>query len=151
MFNLTKYLIKIIIFFYYLAIVQSKLAQVKDFKLIPITINFYDNFPIYFKCNFSIMNSNYSILFQRQDNKNLYFPQSDSNTKYFNYDSVYHADLNANAILFPDKTSFSNKTNRLKFEMIMTVFKSNELLFKLIRNFNLDRNKRSSKYIHKCI
>ena len=57
MFNLKKYLIKISILFYYLSIVKSKLAQVKDFKLIPIEINFYDNFPIYFKCNFSIMNS----------------------------------------------------------------------------------------------
>jgi len=142
MFNL----IKILILFNLSNIISNnKLEQVRNFELIPIEIHFIDNFPVYFKCNFSIMNSNYSILFQRQDNKNLYYSQTDSDIKYFNYESVYPDNLNANAILFPDKITFLNKTSNIKFEIILTVFKSNQLMFKLIRNFNLNRNKRSSE------
>ncbi len=134
-------MLKILLLFYFPQIIFNELQQVKSFKLIPIETHSIDNFPIYFQCNFSILNSNYSILFQRQDNKNLYFSQSNTNSKYFNYESVL-TDLNSNAILFDmDKTTL----NEFKFEIILSVFKSNELLFKLMRNFNFDR-KRSSKY-----
>ena len=133
-------MLKILLLFYFPQIIFNELQQVKNFKLIPIETHSIDNFPIYFQCNFSILNSNYSILFQRQDNKNLYFSQPNTNSKYFNYESVL-TDLKSNAILFMGK----NSLNEFKFEIILNVFKSNELLFKLMRNFNFDL-KRSSKY-----
>ena len=108
----------------------TKLAnqiKVTNFKLTQID-NAQNEYPIYFKCDFSVLNSNLSFIFQRQDMKRF------NPNIYFKYESVNSNKTNfkANAILYPEIETFLKKSKKINLEIQMSVFKSNQLFLKLI-------------------
>ena len=88
---------------------ESQKSPVKNLQLISLDQSnlFYDGFPVYFTCKFSVFNANYSVLFKRtvlDTNKFL----GETNHWFHTYESVHS--FTANCVLFLNLKSFQMLT-----------------------------------------
>ena len=148
------------IFFLVLNVECYRYAKVKDFQLFDLkNSSLRDQFPVYFLCKFQVLNSNTTILFQRQANKNFNLNPSEQERLYHNYESVQVSmsnnkkseQLSATAILFPNKESLTSRKRNsdLKLEVLINIFNKDQLFLELKPKRNsTGMNKRNSKYFY---